>query len=125
MKTTTRATETAEPTKAAPAQTAPPTQGTRELLANILAAASDDDALKLAAPAAPRQTKADSTYEVVPSENPLPKRGGLSVQVYVIAARLRKPFKLADIEAALPGKKSVRYWIRALAKDGHFRVVAA
>lgn len=123
---TTRTNEPAAPTSKTetPTVVAPTTlQSTRELLPQILAAATDDEALKIAQPVAPGRPTKERTYEIVPSDLPLPKRRGL-MHVFVVAARLRKPFKVADVQAVVPNK-GVAFWIRQLAKDGYLREVTA
>jgi hypothetical protein len=93
-----------------------------DILAQLRNAPSLDDAVKILAPDAKPKAKPDTMYEVVePMPNALPQKRGLAVVVYATAARLTGAFKVADIESALPDRKSVRYWVRALAKSGHFR----
>jgi hypothetical protein len=104
--------------------TAPPPA---DIIARLREASSPDDALRLLSPDAGKaKPSADTVYELIdPMPKPLPQKRGLSVLVYVTAARLNAAFRIAEIEAALPDKKSVRYWVRALAKSGHFREQAA
>ena len=91
------------------------------LLASIRAADSFDNALAVLAPAAPPKT--DATYTVNEKcTEPLPQKRGASVRVYVAAARLNGPFKVADIVAALPEVKGAKFWVGKLAKTGHFTV---
>lgn len=103
--------------------TTPAAQSLPELLAQVRAAASLEDALTLLAPAP--KVKTDPLYEVAEGcAAPLPQKRGLSVLVYVTAARLNRAFKAGDLVAALPEKKAVPYWVRRLAKSGHFRDVS-
>jgi hypothetical protein len=44
--------------------------------------------------------------------------------VFATAARLDRPFKAADIVAALPDVKGANYWCGRLSRSGHFTVVA-
>jgi hypothetical protein len=105
------------PPSTAPEQPARPAG----VLAAIRSAASTEAAVALLQPNGKNRPSADLAYRVnETTEAPLPQKRGLSVLVYVAAARLNAPFKVKDIEAALPGKKSVAYWCRRLAKDGLF-----
>lgn len=97
-----------------------------DLLARVREAGSVEEAVTILAPNAKRSPKPDAVYEVSPAcGDPLPKQRGLAVLVYATAARLNASFKVADIETALPDRKSVRYWVRQLAKTGHFVEVAS
>ena len=97
-----------------------------DLLARVREAGSVGEAVAILAPNAKRSPKPDAVYEVSSGcSDPLPKQRGLAVLVYATAARLNASFKVADIEAALPERKSVRYWVRQLAKTGHFIEVAS
>lgn len=104
--------------------TTPAAQPLPDLLAQVRAATSLEDALRLLAPA-PR-VKADPVYEVAADcAAPLPQKRGVSVLVFVTAARMNRAFRVSDVVAALPEKKAVPYWVRRLAKTGHFRDVSA
>lgn len=115
--TVTETTEATTPTKPLSAEVP------ADLIAQLRAAESPDDAVRLLSPDAGKpKSKPDTVFELVdPMPKPLPQKRGLSVLVYVTAVRLNAAFKIAEIEAALPDKKSVKYWVRALAKSGHFR----
>ncbi len=111
-----------EPTtdQAKPSQPSGATLGP-DILARVREAGSVEEAVTILAPNAKRSPKPDAVYEVSPAcGDPLPKQRGLAILVYATAARLNASFKVADIEAALPDRKSVRYWVRQLAKTGHF-----
>jgi hypothetical protein len=120
---TTKTTKATEPTTTTPEPSAPPPA---DIVKRLREASSPDDAIRLLSPDAKPKAKVDTVYEVIdPMPKPLPQKRGLSVLVYVTAARLNAAFRIAEIEAALPDKKSVKYWVRALAKSGHFREQAA
>jgi hypothetical protein len=94
---------------------------TIDLLDVLRAADSLDDAIAMLAPPTP---KVDATYTLNTScREPLPQRRGACVKVIAVAARLNRPFKLADVTEALPDLKSAPYWTRRLAKTGHLTVV--
>lgn len=108
-------------------QSAPPptTVSMTELVEKIRAASTSDDAVGIIAPKAKSKPKLDAIYEInLACTEPPPSKGGLAALVFVTAARMNKPFKLSDIETALPEKKAVRYWVRQLAKSGYLTVSA-
>ena len=112
--------KTTKPATKQTTTTTPAALPTTELLAQVRAAGSLEDALKLLAPAP--KVKADPTYEVAEAcAAPLPQKRGVAVLVYVTAARLNRAFRVSDVVAALPEKKAVPFWVRRLAKSGHFR----
>jgi hypothetical protein len=120
MKTKTTATDAASETNAAPIA---PTPGltAADLIARVRAAKTDEDAMSIVQPDTPRASQT-VLYEVVAHDKPLPQKRGLSVRVWVAAPRLNKAFTAADIAAKVEGK-NVPYWVRQLAKAGHFRPV--
>ena len=94
---------------------------TFDLLDVLRAADSLESAMALVTPPTP---KVDATYTLnATCPDPLPQRRGACVKVVVTAARLNRPFKVADIVEALPDLKSAAYWTRRLAKTGHLAVV--
>jgi hypothetical protein len=94
---------------------------TIDLLGVLRAADSLESAVAVLAPVTP---KADATHTLNTScPDPLPQRRGASLKVIAVAARLNRPFKVADVVAALPDLKSTPYWTRRLAKTGHLAVV--
>jgi len=96
-----------------------------DLIARLRAASSDEEAVKIMQPDAKGKANVDAVYEVVVGTGePLPQKRGVAVRIFVTAVRLNRPFKSADIEAAVEGK-AVRYWVRRLTTTGHFREVAA
>lgn len=108
---------------AAPVQTAVPYL--LPDLAAIRKASSLEDAIKLMTPSvAPRP---DAEYTVVePPPAPLPQKRGVSVAVYMAAARQTGAFKVGTIQAALSDKnaKNVAYWTRRLTTLGFFKLVS-
>ena len=118
-----------QPQTVTPPENVTPTDSqlsTPDLLARLRAARSLDDAVQILTPDSKPKASADTLYEVNPaSVAPLPQRRGLSVLVYATAARMEKPFTIGDIQAALPDQKSVRYWVRTLAKVGWFVEVSS
>jgi hypothetical protein len=97
---------------------------TPDLLAQLRAAKSLDDAVTILAPAVAPKAKAQTVYEVnATCAEPLPQKRGACLKVYAVAARLNAPFKVADIAAALPDVKAAPYWTRRLARTGHFSEV--
>ena len=108
-----------KPTTDAPVAAPTPTPDA-DRIARLRAAPSSDEAVRIMSPDAKPKATTDATYEVVETcQEALPQKRGLAVLVYVTAVRMNKPFKIADVEAALPDRKSVRYWVRTLAKSGH------
>ena len=96
-----------------------------DIIAQLRAAPSVEDAVKILQPDAKPKARANTAYEVnAANADPLPQKRGLALLVYVSAVRINAPFTTADIEAALPDRKSVRYWVRRLATTGHFAEVA-
>ena len=96
---------------------------TSDVIARLRAAGSVDDAVAILSPTVSRPM-VDATYELAANvTTPLPQRRGVCLRVYAVAVRLDKPFKVADVTAALPDVKSAAYWTRRLAKDGFFRTV--
>jgi len=103
----------------------PTTQSMSDLVEKLRAASSIDDAVGIFAPKSNAKPKLDATYEMnLACTEPPPSKGGLAALVFATSARMNKPFKLADIEAALPDRKAVRYWVRQLAKSGYLTVSA-
>lgn len=99
-----------------------------DLVARLRSAPSIDDAVKILSPNDKAKAKVDQVYEIVEGRaEPLPQRRGICVLVYATAARMNKPFKTADIEAALPDKnqKNVAYWTRRLAALGFLKPLAS
>jgi hypothetical protein len=90
---------------------------TVDLIAQLRAASSIEDAVNILSPTTKKAMKVDTVYEVNPTcTTPLPQKRGLSVLIYATAVRLNKRFNLADLEAELPGKKALRYWVTRLIK---------
>jgi hypothetical protein len=97
-----------------------------DLIELLRAASSIDDAVRILTPGAKPKAKADTSYEVNPAcVEPLPQKRGLSVLLFATAARMNQSFTLGDMEAALPGRKSVRYWLQKLVATQHLIEVAA
>jgi hypothetical protein len=117
-KTTATTPETQAPT--APAtETAPLSQ---DIITQLRAASSLDDAVRLLAPDAKPKVKMDAVYEVVETvAKPLPQKRGACVKVYAAAVRKNAAFTVKDITDALPDVKSAPYWVRRLARDAFFR----
>jgi len=93
----------------------------------LRAASTLDDAVKLLQPA-PTTARADTVYEVVnPCPALLPQKRGVSVSVYVAAARYPGSFRVSDLQTALPDKnpKNVAYWTRRLATLGFLKPQAS
>jgi hypothetical protein len=98
---------------------------TAAVIAQLRAASSIEEAVKILAPEVKARPKANARYEVLEATTPLPQKRGACVTVYATAVRHDGPFTAEDIAAALPETKSARYWTRRLAKDGFFRTVDA
>lgn len=97
-----------------------PTCSVATVIAQLRAAASFEDALKVLSPS-PRQ-QPNATYEIVEDHTgELPQKRGACIKVYAAAVRKAAPFTAADIVTLLPGVKSAAYWTRRLAKEGFFR----
>jgi hypothetical protein len=114
---------TAPTTTTAPDKTNAPTMTAAELIARLRAPKTDEEALTIMQPTDPRKSE-NTKYEVVDEGPalPLPQKKGLSVRIYVAAARLNKPFTAAEVAALVEGK-NVAYWVRKLATLGHFKPV--
>ena len=98
---------------------------TPDLIARVRAAGSVEAGVNVLAPEAKPKPKVDATYELNTScKDPLPQKRGACVKVVTVAVQMNRPFKVADISAALPDDKSAAYWTRKLAKTGHLVEVA-
>jgi hypothetical protein len=106
-----------------PAVRETPTPAGAALLASLRSAATLDEAVAILQPDQKRRLNVDAVYEVVESvAEPLPQKRGVSNRVYAVAARLNRPFKVAEVEGALPDVKSAAYWTRKLAALGFLKV---
>jgi len=93
---------------------------TPALIEALRSAASIDAGLALLQPNTSPKPKSDAMYVVnATSKTPLPQKRGACLKVVLAAVRLNRPFKVADITAALPDLKSAAFWTRKLAKTGH------
>lgn len=97
----------------------------KDSIAQIRAAASLDDAVKLLQPDLRPKTKALAVYEIVADcTEPLPKLRGACVKVFAACARREGTFTAKDIADELKDVvKSAPYWVRKLATSGHIREV--
>jgi hypothetical protein len=92
---------------------------TLALIEAMVNADSIDVAYRYLAP--PARVSADATYTLnTACTEPLPQKRGACLKVVAVAARLQRPFKVADITAALPDVKGAKYWVGRLARTGHF-----
>lgn len=107
-------------TPPAPAATNDAPVLTPDLIARLRAADSIDAGLKLLQPDVKPRVKSDATYELnVDCQEPLPQKRGACLKVAAVAVQLNRPFKVADVQQALPDVKSAPYWTRKLAALGH------
>ena len=95
---------------------------TPTLLEQLKAADSLEAAVKVLAPTTGR-VRVDARYRLNPAcADPLPARRGAGLKVLAVAVRLDRPCTVADVQAALPDVKAVRYWVNRLVKSGHLVV---
>src|SRR5689334_4843202 len=96
-----------EPKKSAAVDTTPSdaqqaTPLSKDIITQLRAASTLDDAVRLLAPDAKPKVKPDAVYEVVESvAQPLPQKRGACVKVFAAAVRKNGPFTVKDIAEAL------------------------
>ncbi len=114
-----------KPTEAT-STTAPAALLPADLIPQLRAAVSIEDAVRILSPDATAKTKPNATYALVTDcREPLPKARGACAVVYATAVRRDGTFTATDIAEALPAVKSAKFWTRKLAKSGHLREVTA
>lgn len=117
--------KTIDPKPAAKTPTAAPTLALPvDLVPQLRAAASIEDAVRILSPATTPKAKPTAVYTLsTDCREPLPKARGACAVVFATVARRDGTFTAADIAEALPAVKSAKFWTRKLAKTGHLSEV--